>query len=102
MCKALSSDLYCTNFKCVHNLFWEGLSLDRDKIQMTDKALEIRNCCCKITHPWTPDEISDAWGLKEEAIRRSEEEGFTKLQKKIRIHSKGPLSKSNVNRSVVI
>ena len=102
MCTALSLDLYCTNFKCPHNLFWEGLSLDRDKIQMTDKALEIGNCCCKIIHPWTPEEISDAWGLTGEAIRRSEEEAFRKLQKKIRINRKGPLSKSNVYRRVVV
>lgn len=42
MCTALSFDLYCTNFKCPHNLFWEELNLGREKIQMTDKALEIR------------------------------------------------------------
>jgi hypothetical protein len=82
-------------------LFWEELNLDKDKIQMTDKALEIRNCCCRIKHPWTPEEISDAWGLTGEAIRHSEEEAFRELQKKIRIHSKGHLSKSNVHRRVV-
>jgi len=102
MCTRLSLDLYCTKFKCPHNLFWEELSLNRNKIQMTDKALEIGNCCCRITHPWTPEEISDAWGLTEEAIRRSEAEGFRKLQKKIRSHSKGPLPKNNVHRSVVV
>jgi len=64
MCKVWSSDLCCTNFKCPHNLFWEELNLDRDKIQMTFKALEIRNCCRRIMHPWTPDEISGAWGLE--------------------------------------
>ena len=102
MCTKLSLDLYCTNFKCPHTLFWEELSLNKDKIQMTDKALEIRNCCCRITHPWTLEEISDAWGLTEEAINDSEEEAFRKLQKKIRIHSTGPLSKSNVNRRIVV
>jgi hypothetical protein len=62
---------------------------------MTDKALEIRNCCCKIIQPWTPEEIGDAWGLTGEAIRCSEEKAFRKLQKKIRINRKGPpLSKS--------
>jgi DNA-directed RNA polymerase sigma subunit (sigma70/sigma32) len=70
------------NFECPHNLFWEELALDRERIQMTDKALEIRNCCCLITRPWTPEEISEAWGLTEEAIRDSEEEAFRKLQKK--------------------
>ena len=102
MCTALSFDLYCTNFKCPHNLFWEELNLDREKIQMTDKALEIRNCCCLITRPWTPEEISEAWGLTKEAITRSEEVAFRKLQKKIRINRKGPLSKSTVNRRVVV
>ncbi len=94
MCTALSLNLYCTNFKCPHNLFWEELSLDKDKIQMTDKALEIRNCCCKIIYPWTPEEISDAWGITRETIRRSEEGAFRKLQKKIRINRKRPLSKA--------
>ena len=92
MCTVLSFDLYCTNFRCRNNLFWEELSLDRDKIQMTDKALEIRNCCCEIMYPWTPEEISDAWGITRETIRRSEEEAFRKLQRKIRINRKRPLS----------
>lgn len=86
MCTALSFDLYCTNFKCPHNLFWEELNLDREKIQMTDKALEIRNCCCLITNPWTLEEISEALGLTREEIRRSEEEAFRKLQRNVRIH----------------
>ena len=102
MCTALSFDLYCTNFKCPHNLFWEELNLDRDKIQMTDRALEIRNCCYLIMNPWTPEEISDAWGLTKEEIGRSEEEAFRKLQKKIRINRKRPLSISTVNREVVV
>ena len=102
MCTKLRLDLYCTNFKCPHNLFWEELSLNRAKIQMTDKALEIRNCCCKITHPWTPEEISDAWGLTEEAIRDSEEEAFRKLQKKIRMNRKRPLSTDTLHREMVV
>jgi hypothetical protein len=101
MCKALSLDLYCKNFKCPHNLFWEELSLDRHKIQITDKALEIRNCCCKIMYPWTPEEISDAWGITRETIRRSEEEAFRKLQKKMHINRKRPLYKSTVHRRIV-
>jgi len=100
MCTALSFDLYCTNFKCPHNLFWEELNLDREKIQMTDKALEIRNCCCLINLSWTPEEISDAWGLTREGIRRSEEEALTKLQKKIRINRKRPLSPSTPHKEV--
>ena len=86
MCTALSLNLYCTNFKCPHNLFWEKLSLSREKIQMTDKALEIRNCCCLIRHPRTPEEIGDAWGLTKEYIRRSEEGGLKKLQKIVQIN----------------
>ena len=31
MCTALSFDLYCTIFKCPHNLFWEELNLDQEK-----------------------------------------------------------------------
>jgi len=102
MCKALDSDLYCTNFECPHNLFWEALNLDRDKIQMTDRALEIRNCCCLIIHPWTPEEISEAWGLKKEAVRRSEEEASMKVQKKIRFYRRSPLSRSRLNREVLV
>ncbi len=88
MCKVLSSDLYCMNFKCRNNLFWEELGLDMDRIQMTDKALEIRNCCCLITQPWTPDEISEAWGLTRQGVRNSEKEAFQKLQSKTRNNGK--------------
>jgi hypothetical protein len=102
MCTVLSFALYCTNFKCPHNLFCEELNLDREKIQMTDKALEIRNCCCLIIHPWTPEEISNAWGLTKEAIRHSEEEAFRKLQKNIRISRKRPLSTGTLNRNVEV
>jgi GTPase SAR1 family protein len=86
MCTALSFDLYCTIFKCPHNLFWEELNLEREKIQMTDKALEIRNCCCLIMNPWTSEEISNAWGLTREEIRRSEQEALKKLKRKARIN----------------
>jgi hypothetical protein len=102
MCTALSFDLYCTNFKCPHNLFWEELKLDKEKIQITDKALEIRNCCCFIIHPWTPEEISDTWGLTRERIKRSEEEAFRKLQKKIRINGKRPLATKTLNRRIMV
>jgi DNA-directed RNA polymerase sigma subunit (sigma70/sigma32) len=86
MCTELLFDLPCTNFKCPHNLFWEELSLDKEKIRMTDKALEIRNCCCLIRHPWTPEEIADVWGLTTEGIRRSEERALRKLEKKVEIN----------------
>src|SRR5512139_3557823 len=101
MCTALSLDLYCTNFKCPHNLFWEELNLDRDKIQMTDKALEIRNCCCLIIHSWTSEEISEAWGLTKETVRHSEEEAFKKLQRKVRISRKRLQSTTTINREVI-
>lgn len=78
----LSFNLCCTNYKCPHNLFWVGLKLDRKKIRITDKAREIRNCCCLIRQPWTPDEISEAWGLKKETIIDFEERGLSKFQKK--------------------
>jgi hypothetical protein len=100
MCVELLFDLPCTNFKCPHNLFWEELDLDRDKIQMTDRALEIRNCCCLIMNPWTSEEISNAWGLKRGEIRRYEEVALKKLQRKTQInlnenndidHKKNPL-----------
>jgi hypothetical protein len=102
MCTVLSLDLYCTNFKCPNNLFWEDLKLNREKIRMTDKALEIRNCCCLIMNPWTPEEISEAWGLTKEEIGRSEEEAFRKLQKRIGINRKRPLSTRTLNREVVV
>lgn len=86
MCVELLFDLPCTNFKCPNNLFWEGLKLNREKIRMTGKALEIGSCCCMITTPWTLEEISDAWGLTREEIRMSEEEALKKLQRKLRIH----------------
>ena len=101
MCTVLSCDLYCTNFKCSHNLFWEELNLDREKIQMTGRALEIRNCCCLITHPWTPEEISEAWGLKRENVMCSEEEAFKKLQRKVRINGKRLQSTTTINREVI-
>jgi hypothetical protein len=68
---------------------------------MTDRALEIRNCCCLIIFPWTPEEISDAWGQTKEAIRRSEEEAFKKLQRKVRINGKRSQSTTTINREVI-
>lgn len=101
MCIELLFDLPCTNFKCSNNLFWEDLNLEREKIRITEKALEIRNCCCLIKRPWTTEEIGNAWGLTEEEIRRFEEEALKKLQRRARInltknngidHKKNPLA----------
>ena len=101
MCRALRADSYCTNFKCPHNLFWEELNLERDKIQMTDKALEIRNCCCLIIHPWTSEEMSEAWGLTSKGIRCSEAEAFKKLKRKVRLTSKRTPFQTTVSREVI-
>ncbi len=87
MCKILSSDLYCTNFKCSYNLFWEELNLERDKIQMTLKALQIRNCCRRVIRPWTPEEISEAWGLTNQTIKKYETIALKKVKKKYLIKS---------------
>ena len=103
MCIELLFDFPCTNFKCSNNLFWEDLRLNRENIRRTDKALEIRNCCCLIKSPWTSEEISNAWGLTREQIRRYEERAYKKLQTKGRInlvknndihHKKYPLYKN--------
>jgi len=102
MCTELLFDLACTNFKCPNNLFWEDLKLNRERIRMTDKALEIRNCCCLIMNPWTSEEISNAWGLAKEEIKRSEEEAFKKLQRKVRINGKRSQSTTTINRRVVV
>ena len=102
MCTELLFNLLCTNFKCPNNLFWEDLKLNREKIRMTDKALGIRNCCCLIMNPWTSEEISNAWGLTREKIRRSEEEAFKKLPRKVQINGKRSQSTTTTNRRVVI
>ena len=101
MCTELLFDLPCMNFKCPNNLFWKDLKLNREKIRMTDKALEIRNCCCLIMNPWTSEEISNVWGLTREEIRRSEEEAMKKLQRKVRINGKRSQTTTTINRSVV-
>ena len=100
MCGGFLDSEPCVNFKCPHNLFWEELNLDRHKIQMTDKALEVRNCCCLIIHPWTPKEISEAWGLTGEGIRRSEE-AFRKLLRKVPINRNRLRSTTLRNREVI-
>ena len=89
MCIELLFDLPCKNFKCSNNLFWKDLKLNREKIRITDKALDIRNCCCLIMNPWTSEEISNAWGLTREQIRRYEEGALKKLQRELRINLEG-------------
>ena len=86
MCTEPLSDSPCMNFKCPSNLFSKDLNLNRSRIRMTGKAIEIRNCCRLIMYPWTSDEISNAWGLIKEQVRRSEEKALKKLRRKVRMN----------------
>jgi len=72
----------CRNYQCPHNLFWEGLKLNKQRVHMTDKAIRIRNCCRLICEPWTSEEIAEAWGLRRRTVERSEESAWRKLRKK--------------------
>ena len=81
MCRRWTDSEPCMNTGCPHNLFWEGLRLNSDKIHMTDKALAIGNCCCLIDEPWTPEEIGDTWGLTKKRIRQCEGIAWRKVQK---------------------
>ena len=87
MCSQLLETKPCLNYRCPHNLFWEGLKLNKQKVHMTDKALHIRNCCRLIREPWTSEEIGEAWGLRRSTVERSEESAWRKLKKKS--YSKG-------------
>ena len=69
----------CSNYKCPHNLFWEVLGLNMDKIQITEKAREIGNCCRRIREPWTLGEIAEAWGFVEKRVKHVEECAWMKL-----------------------
>ena len=82
MCSELLKRKPCLNHKCRHNLFWEGLKLNRQGVHMTEKALRIRNCCRLICEPWTSEEIAEAWGLRRRTVERSEESAWRKLRKK--------------------
>jgi DNA-directed RNA polymerase sigma subunit (sigma70/sigma32) len=81
MCKEMRNTRPCSNYQCRHNLFWEGLGLNMDNIEMTDKALRIRNCCRLIREPWTCEEIARAWGLTEKKVKRFEESAWRKLHR---------------------
>ena len=82
MCKERLDSNPCSNCRCPHNLFWEGLELDMQRIHMTRKALQIRNCCRLIREPWTSDEIAAAWGLTTKGIRQCEGSAWRKVQRK--------------------
>ena len=81
MCKEWPDSKPCLNYRCPHNLFWERLGLNRRKINLTNKALEIRNCCCLIKNPWTSEEIAKTWGLPKERIREFEAGAWRKVLK---------------------
>ena len=81
MCRRWSDFEPCTNFKCPNNLFWEDLKLNREKIQITDKALEIGNCSCLINEPWTAGEIANVWGMIEQKVKQSEALAWRKVQR---------------------
>lgn len=72
----------CWNHKCPHNLFCEMLMLNTNKIHITKKALEIRNCCCLISKPWTVEEIEAVWGLAKVEIRRCEATACKKITRR--------------------
>jgi len=80
MCRERVAPGPCWNSKCPHNLFWEELMLEADKIHITKKALEIGNCCCLIRKPWTEEEIEGAWGLSKVEIKRSERLAWEKIR----------------------
>ena len=82
MCSELLKRKPCLNHKCPHNLFWEGLKLNKQRIHITEKAIRIRNCCRLIREPWTSEEIAEAWGLRRRTVERSEELAWRKLKKK--------------------
>ena len=82
MCKQRQGPGPCWNLKCPHNLFWEKLMLNGNKIHMTKKALEIRNCCCLICKPWTEGEIKAVWGLPKAEIIRCEGMAWKKIKGK--------------------
>ena len=86
MCKQIHNVTLCLNHKCPHNLFWEGLKLNTDKIRMTEKAFRIRNCCRFIREPWTSEEIAEVWGLPKKRVEHSEESGKRKLHRRSHIN----------------
>jgi hypothetical protein len=72
----------CLNYECPHNLFWKGLRLNPEKFKITNRSLEIGNCCCLINEPWTAEEIGEAWGLTMEKITWCEGMAWEKIHEK--------------------
>ena len=92
MCRRWINSEPCVNYKCPHNLFWEGLKLNLNKIHITNKAFGIRNCCCLVNESWTPKEIGDIWGLTRKRIKQCEAMAWKK------IYSRN--GREKVNRSI--
>ena len=82
MCKEMLIPHPCLNRKCPQNFFWEELKLDRRRIHMTQKALQIRNCCRLIRNPWTSDEIAEVWGLMKRKVKQCEQSAWRKIHKR--------------------
>ncbi len=80
MCKEKMETTPCLNYRCPHNLFWEGLKLNVRKIHVTAKARQIRNCCRLIHEPWTSEEIAEAWGLKRGIVTQLETIAWRQIQ----------------------
>jgi hypothetical protein len=79
MCKRWFDPVPCKDYKCPHNLFWENLKLTNRKMQMTNKAFHIKNCCCLIREPWTSKEIGEAWGMTKKKIGECEKIAWRKV-----------------------
>jgi len=82
MCRRRLAPKPCMNYKCTHNLFWKGLRLKPDKFKITNRSLEIGNCCCLIKEPWTAEEIGEVWGLTMGRIMQCEGMAWEKIHKK--------------------
>jgi len=63
-------------------VFLAVLKLDIQRIHMTQKALQIGNCCRLIREPWTLDEIAEVWGLTKKRVRQCEESAWRKIHRK--------------------
>jgi hypothetical protein len=70
------------NYQCPHNLFWKGLNLNPKNFKITNRALEIGNCCRLINEPWSAAEIREVWGLTMENIIQCEGTAWGKIHKK--------------------
>lgn len=80
MCRKRLSFDPCCDYKCPHNLFWEGLNLKREGVHITERSREIENCCCLLRKPWTAREIGNAWGLPIEKIVGYEATAWKKIR----------------------